>query len=287
MTEEDIDFVLSGGANNTDPNLSLGGEPSSSSIGANINNLFDDVDRATTFTGGTDYRCFYVVNKSITEKLKSAQVFVKKTAGYGADISMGLDNSNEVQVISIAGQPIGGSFRLSYIQKSANGIKKDTTRDINWVPDALFMAQRIAALINSLGNLTGVTCLGQQSSSSYDFVVTFSGTGEGRKQELLEVEHTNGLNISIYEVKAGGPINTVATNIGQSNNAPNGITFVSASRRESVKVGTLLPGDYFAVWIKREVPRNTSADHPDRFGFKIFGDAIDINQQTWSIDSSR
>ena len=62
-TSTDISIVLSGGSSNSNPNLSLGGSPSSTPITNNsINNLFDDISAAQLDAGRIDYRCFYKIN---------------------------------------------------------------------------------------------------------------------------------------------------------------------------------------------------------------------------------
>lgn len=62
----DIEYRLSGGASNTDPNAALGGAMSTVGGGvittAVLNNLFDDVSGDESAAGDVEYRCFYVKN---------------------------------------------------------------------------------------------------------------------------------------------------------------------------------------------------------------------------------
>ncbi len=63
ITSGDIQFRLSGGASESDPNLSLGGVISSVAISdASVENLFDNVSGAESTAGDTEYRGFYVRN---------------------------------------------------------------------------------------------------------------------------------------------------------------------------------------------------------------------------------
>lgn len=63
ITSGDIQFRLSGGAGNSDPDLSLGGVISSTAItDASVENLFDNVTGAESTAGDTEYRGFYVRN---------------------------------------------------------------------------------------------------------------------------------------------------------------------------------------------------------------------------------
>ena len=273
MTEKDIQFLLSGGMKNFDPSLSLGGDVSNFSIDNKLNNLFNDVTGSQISSGSIDYRCIYVKLTSSTEKLKNASVFLQKETGIGAEVSVGLSIASDVQILTIPGAPVGGSFQLSFIEKSSKGTKITTTRDVLWVPDVSFMEQRISALVNSLGNLKNVTCVGQQTSSSYDFVLTFES---GRAQELLNVQNDRGLNVVVSRGNIGGPIGRIAPEIGMSNNSPNGVTFISSARREPIKIGTMLPGDFLAIWLKREVTVGLSPIHPDKFGVRIIGEPLPL-----------
>ena len=65
VTPSDLKFFLSGGAENTDPNASLGGVISATQVvDDTLNNLFADVSGAEHAVGSTKYRCIYVVNDS-------------------------------------------------------------------------------------------------------------------------------------------------------------------------------------------------------------------------------
>jgi len=58
-----VEFRLSGGANNTNPNGSLGGIMSTTTITSDVlENLFDNVRRNEALVGRTEYRCIYVIN---------------------------------------------------------------------------------------------------------------------------------------------------------------------------------------------------------------------------------
>ncbi len=58
---------LSGGVGNTNPNFSLGGIVSGTSVVDMIdNNLYDDVTRKDVLIGKTEFRCFYLKNTDAT-----------------------------------------------------------------------------------------------------------------------------------------------------------------------------------------------------------------------------
>jgi len=72
IVSTDIEYRLSGGTTNTDPDASLGGAMSTA-VGGLItsgaaNNLFDDVTGDESAAGDTEYRCFYVTNDHATAR---------------------------------------------------------------------------------------------------------------------------------------------------------------------------------------------------------------------------
>lgn len=76
----DILFRLSGGAANSNPNLSLGGAISSTAAGTNI---FDNVSSAEASSGDTEYRCIYVKNNHGTLTLTTAKIYISNPNGSG------------------------------------------------------------------------------------------------------------------------------------------------------------------------------------------------------------
>ena len=74
----DIDFFLSGGAANSNPNASLGGAISSTQIvDATTDNLFDDVTGDESSAGDIEYRGFYVKNSHGSLTLQNAVVWIQ------------------------------------------------------------------------------------------------------------------------------------------------------------------------------------------------------------------
>jgi hypothetical protein len=70
----DIQYRLSGGAANADPNASLGGAKSSNSAGSAI---FDDVASADSAAGDTEYRCIYVHNNHGSLTMQSSKIWIQ------------------------------------------------------------------------------------------------------------------------------------------------------------------------------------------------------------------
>jgi len=93
ITATDINFYLSGGATNTNPNASLGGAISTTQItDATLNNLFDDVTGAESSAGDTEYRCFYVKNDHATLTWQTVVAWIaSNTPSPGTTVDIGLD----------------------------------------------------------------------------------------------------------------------------------------------------------------------------------------------------
>jgi hypothetical protein len=97
IVASDIQFRLSGGAANTNPDASLGGAISSTAAGTNI---FDNVTSAEATSGDTEYRCIYVRNgvTSAALTLVGAKIWIQSPDGSGGayagdTITIGLGTS--------------------------------------------------------------------------------------------------------------------------------------------------------------------------------------------------
>lgn len=112
LTADDFDLYLSGGAANTDGNLSLGGAKSSTKVGA-LGNLFDDVSAGEVTAGDVEYRCVYLTNDHIFKSLTNVQLWIEsQTASPRTRIQLGLGGTNTTEP-SIANEgiaPAGVTF---------------------------------------------------------------------------------------------------------------------------------------------------------------------------------
>jgi len=95
IASTDIDFHLSGGAGNADPNAALGGAISTTQItSAALHNLFDIVSGDEAAAGDIEYRCLYVKNAHATLTLQNAKVWVQtETPSGSSDEEIGLGTS--------------------------------------------------------------------------------------------------------------------------------------------------------------------------------------------------
>lgn len=112
----DIDFFLSGGAANADPNASIGGIKSSTEItDATLHNLFDLVSSAESEAGDTEYRCFYIHNSHASLTLQNAVCWIQTQTPSGdtsVEIGKGAAavNATETATADESTAPAGVSF---------------------------------------------------------------------------------------------------------------------------------------------------------------------------------
>jgi hypothetical protein len=112
----DIDFHLSGGSGNSDPEASLGGAISTTEItDASLANLFDHVKGQEATAGKTEYRCFYVKNNHGSLTLQDAKIWIHQvTDSTDDEIEIGLGtsavNGTEQTIADEDTAPIGVTF---------------------------------------------------------------------------------------------------------------------------------------------------------------------------------
>lgn len=121
----DIDFRLSGGAANSDPDLSLGGAKSSVEIVDNtVENLFDNISGAESEAGDTEYRCIYVHNSHATLTMQNAVMWIQtNTPSTDTVINIGAGtaaiNAEEQTVANESTAPTGVTFSAAATEGAA------------------------------------------------------------------------------------------------------------------------------------------------------------------------
>ena len=105
----DIKIYLTGGLNNTNPNLSLGGIASNTEASSSTDGLFDSVLSAQAESGSVEYRAISIKNTS-SELSPNVIVYIsRETTGLSDTIAIGYENGTQ----SIANEvtaPSGVSF---------------------------------------------------------------------------------------------------------------------------------------------------------------------------------
>ena len=91
----DIDFFLSGGVANSDPNASIGGAISSTQITtSSLHNLFDAVSGSEASSGDVEFRCIYVKNSHGSLTLQNTVIWISSnTPSTDTTIDIGLGSS--------------------------------------------------------------------------------------------------------------------------------------------------------------------------------------------------
>lgn len=123
----DIQYRLSGGAGNSNPNASLGGAMSSTAAG---DSLFDNVSSAEASAGRIEYRCIYVRNNHATLALENAKVWiVSNTPSAQTAVAIGVGTAavntaeQDVTTFSPIGTeqtaPVGVSFQAAATEGAA------------------------------------------------------------------------------------------------------------------------------------------------------------------------
>ena len=116
ITAADLEFYLSGGAGNTNPNASLGGIISTTAIpNSSDNNLFDDVTGDEADAGDIEYRGIYFKNNHGSLTLQNAVVwFSSNTTSANDTLDMALPGEGlNATIETIANEstaPSGESF---------------------------------------------------------------------------------------------------------------------------------------------------------------------------------
>lgn len=254
-TADDISIVFSGGTNNTNPNLSIGGAPSSTPITDNqLNNLFDDVLPAESEAGHEDYRCFYVFNDG-DEAVYNFEIWIESQVDDGASIEIGIKNKDELQRITLSGSlPTSGSGTFSYENEDfVVPVFSDLAEAAQHFEDSL------NALVDGDGvkllETTVVTTPSSLGSPTIIFDVLFTGNDGKKNHEQITLEEDNYLPEAVTwtttTVQEGAPVNTVAPSVANDETPPDNVEFYVASEASPISVYRLLPEEGFPIWIKR------------------------------------
>lgn len=107
----DVLCFLTGGAANTNPNLSLGGVISNTQVGTAIHQLFDAVASGEAGTGDTEYRAIDVKNNHATETMNSAVVYISaETTSPWTTVALAYDATGTQSVANENTAPTGVTF---------------------------------------------------------------------------------------------------------------------------------------------------------------------------------
>jgi hypothetical protein len=274
ISDGDILFTLSGGSTNTNPALSLGGDPSSQIILSN--NLFNDVSAAAAIAGEVVYRCIYANNESTTDTLFNSKVaFDAETTG-GSIVELGFDFRNERQTVSFTNYSFltGGSISFTYTDVSSS-----TNFTVNFSSTPGTFANNFQTAIRAVPFLDDVTVTATQVSNVVTLAVNFGpGNSASRYHDILQVLTDNLLptNTSVVNIAKevnGGPINQVAVEIDLETTQPTGVLF-SIPVSQFQEVGDLRPLDFLPIWFQRTTVPGTTPLENDSITISVDGDSF-------------
>ena len=278
-TASNISFVLSGGASNINPNNSLGGDPSSTSInGGLLNNLFDDVASYESENGNEDYRCIYVFNDGETT-VWDMKLWADSITEGNVQIKLGIESSNEKQRITIIGAT-GGILELQYKDRSfSSNYNSNTTvwasnieTSISNVTVSDVSTEKIFKKVSVEGRNLG--------SDTLIFDITWSGKDGKRNFDNIEiigselVLEPNG-SVLVTVEQQGSPINTLANETIETS-PPGGVVFFDTNETSPIVIARLDPSDGFPIWIKRIIPSQTVASVEDKFTIQMVAQSLEV-----------
>ena len=275
-TAEDISIVLSGGTNNLDPNLSVGGDPASAPIVDGVlNNLFDDVSPEEAEDGVEDYRCIYIFNDG-PSVIYTLTIYIASDFDGGASIELGIEDRSETQRIAINSIPDGGSMTLSY-----EGISFVSTYNGDLGEWALSLQDSLNSLVNTDGIplLQEATVTAEVSDGSTIFDVNFNGLDSNKNHSEIVVVENNispESNINVTTPQRGAPIDTIAPEINSELTPPGGVSFFPASDAQPISLPQLFPDSGFPLWIKRTVIAGTTAVASDGFTLRFSSESLPL-----------
>jgi hypothetical protein len=277
VTISDINAVLSGGATNTNPNLSLGGDPSGTPItDAVVNNLFDDVSADEAESGHEDYRCMYLFNDGVDD-IFDARIFIVSQVVDGSFVELGIEERDEIQRITLSNGPVtGGTFELSY-----EGVSFVSAHDSDlgvWASDL----QTTLRALESGGKLffKDVTVTANSFGDTIVFDVTFPGQDGSRNHDQFVLEDDSlipsSVDVVVSTPQQGSPINTIAPEIAVETTPPGGVGFFVPVEGAPILIPKLLADDGFPIWVKRVTTAETTPASDDGFTMRFSGKALEV-----------
>lgn len=272
----DISLNLSGGNNNSDQNLSLGGDPSQYPVTTNMANLFSNITATDALTGYQDYRCFYVFNNNDTYSLYNINVYFDIELDAPQQLLLGLALISDLQRFTISGNVQSGYIVMRYGEASFL-----YTGQISWGDSYQSFRANLETALNLIDGLSGVTITATANGTIYTFDILFSYYNMNKYQPTLFVSTNNLLTntvanpeINIAKTLNGSPINTIPDLIADSSTSPNSVIFYNTSATNTILVGTLAPYEGFPIWVKRTIPVNADATSVSGATFKLKGGAF-------------
>ena len=280
ITQEDIVYTFSGGEENNNPLLSLGGGRSSFPVVGTT--IFSDINEEDAATGYTDYRCVYVSNYNETSTLYDAKIYFESQVANGATMNLGFLFLDERQDLRITNYSTisSGNFDINYTYVNNSGDVTTATFTITYDSNFTNLANSIKSALNTVPNLEDITItvFNIPSIQEVSFQIEFKGAAGKRYHDLITLTNISlfGLSgtITVSRVVAGSPINRLAGEVENTLVNPVDITFQNYISTFSAAVGDLRPLDFCAIWIRRVTPAGVSPIEGDGGVLRVYGGIV-------------
>ena len=277
IANDDIKLFYSGGITNSNPDLCLGGEMSTTFFLSD--RLFDSITGSQTSSGYTDYRCVYFYNLNSTDTLYDAKVYISSEISGGANVVIGVEINNERQDIYItnATSVATGSFILQYYNYFSDSEIQFT---VNHSQNITTWATNLQSSMRSISGLEEIAVTGSYIGSTAYFQITFGGPARYRYFEILQLVSSSqsfldvNSSLTIQKIVDGGPKLKTAIEVNDDATSPNNVTFAPTSISYPIEIGDLKPLEFYPIWIKRTVVSNTSSMENDGFSLKMKGEIV-------------
>lgn len=234
--------LLSGGASNTDPDLSLGSTKSSNDL------AHQTVNYTTTGVTGITINSAWGFSESTTYTLQLV-------TGY---IILG-DGVTEA-VLEITGT--SGEYTISDTDASF-GIQ------ITYDNAAAVDSSKTFTVANPLENLFNNVSSAQSATGIEEYRCIYLENNGTKDLDLL-LSLPNSGAVEDYKIGFdGGGVNATAVSISDENTAPLGVIFTAPSEPSTLDV-SLTIGQYIAIWIQRILqPNNIYNKNPSKFSMLV------------------
>lgn len=242
----DIQFFHSGGAGNSDPNLSLGGVISSTRIGSQASSAVTNVTGVTVDYAVNNAEGVGILSWSPSTNTLSWQppgsATVYSESNITVDGTYVIGGGDGILVLSVVAANLSGTFKQDSL--TITNISQNTFNSVG-ASESLLGSDKYRCLYikNTHASITATGAkvwIKQLTVGPDEIAIGLDPAGQG-----------------------DGSTTGVATTVADEDTAPAGVTFstpLSYGTGLVLDTGTLAPGEAIAVWQHRNVPANTIGD---------------------------
>ena len=240
-----LKYYYSGGFDNINPLLSIGGEISNTFVPMNKEGIFNSVNESMYQEGLIDYRCIYF--KNISNKRVHKLSLSLNDVFKGAIFNLGFNLKNEIQIITLSGGNFTNNQYIIFSYKQRNfKVKYNTNINI--------FSSNFQTEIRKIYTLNDVVVSGKYSNGNSVLNINFNGFSGYKQHPLIKVESydlTPSPTFYIYKKQNGSPINCIQNKINNVSQDPANIQFFDITN--TIEFGFLEVDDFLPIWLRRKV----------------------------------